>query len=262
MFLIAVLVLGMSAPLSAQETQFDAQQIEFFERKVRPLLAENCYSCHSQAAEENKGGLLLDSRAAILKGGDSGEAIVPGKPADSLLIGAVKYEDYEMPPKGQLADDQIATLEKWVKMGAPWPAEKEGVGLAIEEFDLEARRKEHWVWQPIVKHPNPTVDDPRWSKTSIDQFIRAKLNSKQLQPTEQAEPLAIARRLHMDLIGLPPTTDQLAEFQSDLAKGRDEATEKLVDRLLDSPHFGERWGRHWLDLSRYAESSGHEFDKV
>ena len=260
MFLIAVLVLGTSAPICAQETQFDAQQIEFFERNVRPLLAENCYSCHSQAAEENKGGLLLDSRAEILKGGDSGEAIVPGKPADSLLIGAVKYEDYEMPPKGQLADDQIATLEKWVTMGAPWPAEKEGVGLAIEEFDLEARRKEHWAWQPIVKHPNPAVDDPRWSKTSIDQFIRAKLNSKQLQPTEQAEPLAIARRLHMDLIGLPPTTDQLAEFQSDLAKGRDEATEKLVDRLLDSPHFGERWGRHWLDLSRYAESSGHEFD--
>ena len=255
------IILGNAGLTRAQETEFDASQIEFFERKVRPLLADNCYSCHSLAAKENKGSLLLDSRAAILKGGDSGEAITPGEPEDSLLISAVKYEDYEMPPKGQLPEDEIAVLEKWVAMGAPWPAEKEGTAaLTLEEFDLEARRKEHWVWQPVVKHPSPTVKSPRWSKTPIDQFIQAKLDSQQLKPAEQAEPLAIARRLFLDLIGLPPTTEELAEFQNDLADGRDQATEKLVDRLLASPHFGERWGRHWLDLSRYAESCGHEFD--
>ena len=256
-----VLGSGSLTPTNAQETKFNAGQIEFFERKVRPLLADNCYSCHSSAAQKNEGSLLLDSRAAILEGGDTGEAIVAGKPDESLLIGAVNYEDYEMPPKGKLPDDQIAVLEKWVKMGAPWPDEKEGAGaMKIEKFDLEARRKEHWVWQPVVEHPNPTVESPRWSETSIDQFIHAKLTSQQLEPTQQAEPLAIARRLFMDLIGLPPTTDQLAEFQNDLASGRDMATEKLVDRLLASEHFGERWGRHWLDLTRYAESYGHEFD--
>ena len=255
------IVLALAALTGAQEMEFDAEQIEFFERKVRPLLADNCYSCHSSAAKKNKGSLLLDSRAAILKGGDSGEAIVPGKPEDSLLISAVKYEDYEMPPKGQLPEEDIAVLEKWVKMGAPWPAEKEGTaGLVLEDFDLEARRKAHWLWQPVTKPSSPTVDSPRWSKTPIDRFIQAKLNSQQLQAAEQAEPLAIARRLHMDLIGLPPTVEELTEFQNDLADGRDQATEKLVDRLLASPHFGERWGRHWLDLSRYAESYGHEFD--
>lgn len=254
------LILGAGTPCNAQEMKFDAGQIEFFERKVRPLLVDNCHACHSLSAEKNQGGLLLDSRAAILKGGDSGEAIVPGKPHGSLLIGAVKYEDYEMPPKGQLPEDQIAILEKWVEMGAPWPSESANAGLALEEFDLEARRKEHWVWQPIVKHPHPTVDDLRWSGTSIDQFIGAKLSAKQLQPAERAKPLAIARRLHMDLIGLPPTPDELAELQSDMTKNPDQAIEKLVDRLLASVHFGERWGRHWLDLSRYAESSGHEFD--
>ena len=253
-------VAGRANPTIAQETSFNAQQLEFFESKVRPLLIDKCHSCHSLAEQENQGGLLLDSRAAILKGGDTGEAIVPGKPEESLLISAVKYEDYEMPPSGELPEEEIAILEKWVEMGAPWPAEKDAGGPALEEFDLEARRKEHWVWQPVMQHPTPAVESPRWSRTSIDQFIYSKLEAQQLEPSDQADPLAIARRLHMDLIGLPPTTEELATFKQDLTAGRGKAIENLTDRLLDSPHFGERWGRHWLDLTRYAESCGHEFD--
>ena len=256
-----LLILGWVMPVNGQESEFSAEQLEFFERNVRPLLVDNCHSCHSLAAQENQGGLLLDSRAAILKGGDSGEAIVPGKPQESLLIGAVNYEDYEMPPKGQLSEDQIAILTKWIQTGAAWPAESEiANGAALEEFDLEARRKDHWVWQPVQNPTPPEVDSKRWSSSLIDQFIHAKHNAESVRPTEKADPLVVARRLHMDLTGLPPTVDELNEFKSDLDKGRESALENLVDRLLASPHFGERWGRHWMDLSRYADSYGHEFD--
>ena len=255
------LILGWVMPVNGQESEFSAEQLEFFERNVRPLLVDNCHSCHSLAAQENQGGLLLDSRAAILKGGDSGEAIVPGKPQESLLIGAVNYEDYEMPPKGQLSEDQIAILTKWIQTGAAWPAESEiANGAALEEFDLEARRKDHWVWQPVQNPTPPEVDSKRWSSSLIDQFIHAKHNAESVRPTEKADPFVVARRLHMDLTGLPPTVDELNEFKSDLDKGRESALENLVDRLLASPHFGERWGRHWMDLSRYADSYGHEFD--
>ena len=260
-FLILMQLLVGSAPVAAQEPEFNAQQLEFFERKVRPLLVDNCYSCHSSAAQKNKGGLLLDSRAAMLKGGDSGEAIVPGEVEESLLIGAVRYEDYEMPPKGQLSKEEISVFEKWIEMGAPWPAEEPGSeGLTIEKFDLEARRKEHWVWQPVTKPAIPDVDSERWSKHPIDRFVYDQLQSEQLKPSTQAEPLAIARRLHNDLIGLPMSTEELRQFQHDLTAGREVAIEKLVDRLLASPHFGERWARHWMDLVRYADSRGHEFD--
>ena len=161
-FVLSYLFVSLGAvwltPIRAQEPEFSAEQLQYFESSVRPLLVDNCYSCHSQSAQKNKGGLLLDSRAAILAGGDSGEAIVPGEPDESLLMEAVRYEDYEMPPKGQLPEKQIAVLEKWIKMGAPWPAEKTGsAGLAIEEFDLEARRKEHWVWQPVTKPAVPAM---------------------------------------------------------------------------------------------------------
>jgi len=234
-------------------------EIEFFEREVRPVLAEHCYSCHSADAKKLQAGLRVDSRAALLAGGDSGASLVPGEVEASLLIEAVRYEAYEMPPSGKLPDQQIAALEKWVEMGAPWPAEATpGAADGLPPtFDLASRKESHWVWQPLAKPAVPQVADSSWPRTEIDQFILAGLAKAKLVPAADAKKSALVRRLYFDLIGLPPTPEQVSEY---LAEDSSDATEKLVDQLLASPHFGERWGRHWLDLVRYAESRGHEFD--
>jgi len=234
------------------------QQLEFFEKQVRPVLTEHCYSCHSHQADSLKAGLLVDSRDGLIEGGDSGEAIVPADPEASLLIQAVHYEAYEMPPKGKLPEQEIAALEKWVEMGAPWPEETPPTeNLKRPEFDLQARKREQWAWQPIRSPDVPRVNDADWPLQAFDHFILARLEGEGLKPAEDADRLAVLRRLSLDLIGLPPTAEQVDAFLSDDPNG---ALERVVDRLLDSPHFGERWGRHWLDLVRYAESRGHEFD--
>ncbi|MGB7327078.1 MAG: PSD1 and planctomycete cytochrome C domain-containing protein, partial [Rubripirellula sp.] len=199
-----------------------------------------------------------DSRAGLLRGGDSGEAIVPGDVDGSLLIEAVRYGSYEMPPMGKLSDDEIATLERWVEMGAPWPNEAVPTGeSSAEAFDLLQRKADHWVWQPIQAPVIPQVSDAKWPRDDLDHFILAQLEEAELAPAGDADRTALMRRLYFDLIGLPPTPEQATKFLSDTSAG---ATERLVDELLASPHFGERWGRHWLDLVRYAESRGHEFD--
>ncbi|TWU47888.1 PSD1 and planctomycete cytochrome C domain-containing protein [Rubripirellula reticaptiva] len=234
-------------------------QIEFFEREVRPVLAEHCYSCHSAGSKTLQAGLALDSRAAMLAGGDSGESIVPGDPDSSVLIEAIRYESYEMPPKGKLADEQIKALEQWVAMGAPWPDEAAPTAeMSRPSFDLQQRAAEHWAWRPITSPKVPSVSDVSWPKADIDNFVLAKLDAVKLSPAEPADRSAMLRRLYFDLIGLPPTPDEAAEFMADTSPA---ATDRLVDKLLNSPHFGERWGRHWLDLVRYAESRGHEFDE-
>ncbi|MGB7323379.1 MAG: PSD1 and planctomycete cytochrome C domain-containing protein [Rubripirellula sp.] len=234
-------------------------QIEFFERKVRPVLAEHCYSCHSAGSEKLQAGLAVDSRAAMLVGGDSGESIVPGDPDSSVLIEAIRYESYEMPPKGKLADDQIEALEHWVAIGAPWPEEAAPTAeISRPSFDLQQRATEHWAWRPIASPDVPVVSDPTWPSVDLDHFVLAKLDAAKLSPAEPTDRSELMRRLYFDLIGLPPTPDEAAKFIADCLPG---ATERLVDKLLDSPHFGERWGRHWLDLVRYAESRGHEFDE-
>lgn len=234
------------------------RQLEFFEREVRPLFAEHCYSCHSVKAKKLQAGLLMDSRASLLKGGDSGEAMVPGDADASLLIEAVRYDGYEMPPKGKLPAKDIQTLERWVEMGAPWPTEDAPSSDTLEAgFDLQQRKTEHWIWQPIADPVLPDVTHSEWAQDQLDRFVLSKLEQASLKPAETADRTALMRRLYFDLIGLPPTPEQAAEFLSDKSA---EATEKLVDQLLASPHFGERWGRHWLDLVRYAESRGHEFD--
>ncbi|NNJ24378.1 PSD1 and planctomycete cytochrome C domain-containing protein [Alienimonas chondri] len=254
----ALLVL---APLAgAAEGEPTAEQLAFFEKEVRPLLAEHCYSCHSTQAEKVQAGFLADSRASLLAGGDSGAALTPGDPEASLLIEAVRYESYayDMPPSGKLPDEEIATLERWVKMGAPWPQEAAPTGDAAEpEFDLEARKADHWVWQPVESPAVPAVADQDWPRTDADRFILAELEANGLEPAADAERSALLRRLTFDLIGLPPTPEQTRAFLNDPST---DATAKLVDELLASPHFGERWGRRWLDLVRYAESRGHEFD--
>ena len=241
------------------EAAFDETSLEFFEKQVRPLLAARCYECHSGKTKEPKGGLRLDSRSAAIQGGDTGPAVVPGDPAKSLLVDAVNYGDlYEMPPKSKLADAEIAVLTKWVDLGAPWP--KEDVAAAAtnkSEFDLAGRKDSHWCWQPVKSSAPPQVRDAAWPQSPSDFFVLARLEAAGLSPAPDADRRTLIRRLYFDLIGLPPTPAEVGAFVADDSP---QALEREVDRLLDSPHFGERWGRHWLDLVRYAESRGHEFD--
>jgi len=233
-----------------------AEAIEFFERKVRPLLAQRCLECHS--GDHAKGSLRLDSKAGVLAGGDTGPAVVPGKPGESLLVDAVNYGDtYQMPPKSKLASDEVAVLTRWVEIGAPWPEEADSTKVSRTKFDLAERRAAHWAWQPIQAPTPPAVADDAWPATLVDRFILARLEQAGLHPAAAADRRALVRRLYFDLTGLPPRVEDLATA---LADESPQAIEHLVDRLLASPHFGERWGRHWLDLVRYCESRGHEYD--
>ncbi|MBI3822189.1 MAG: DUF1549 domain-containing protein, partial [Planctomycetes bacterium] len=260
--LLAALAILWTMPALAQDK---AEQIEFFEKKIRPVLVQHCYECHSATAKKLKADLLLDSRAGMLRGGDNGPAIVPGQPPKSRLIEAISYTnvDLKMPKKGKLPDAVIADLAAWIKMGAPWPDEKTIKKSTYSEFNLPKRKKEHWCWQPIVAADVPNVKDADWALTNIDRFMLAKLEAKGLKPAAPADPRTLLRRLHFDILGLPPTRVEVEDFVAawDAAGAkRGKVIEDAVDRLLASPHFGERWGRHWLDLVRYAESRGHEFD--
>ncbi len=249
-----------SAHSAARAADTSAAELEFFEKRVRPILAEHCHKCHAAREKKPKGGLLLDSRPALLKGGDNGPALVPGDPAKSRLIQAINYQDTAllMPPKGKLPDAAIADLTTWVKKGAPWPADKAAGDLvAKDEFDLYQRKRAHWAWQPVRAASPPAVQDASWPLGPADRFVLAKLEAKGLKPAPLADGPTLLRRLYFDLIGLPPDVGRIFN-----PSGRIEnpSYEAVVDRLLASPHFGERWGRHWLDLVRYAETRGHEFD--
>ena len=233
--------------------------LEHFEKKIRPLLAANCYACHSAEAPSVFANLRLDSRDGLLRGGDSGPAIVPGDPAGSLLLRAVRGEAKAlMPPTGSLDSGKIADLAAWVEAGAPWPEERvPGSPDPSEEFDLETRRQEHWAWQPVRVPPLPQVRDRNWPRSDADRFILARLEEKGLQPAPAADRYTLIRRLTFALIGLPPTPKEIADFHEDDST---RAVETVVERLLSSPHFGERWARHWMDLVRYTESHGSEGD--
>jgi len=263
MCLACLVTIAAVFPTMAGTSLTTNEQLEFFEKEVRPLLIEHCYGCHSAKAEKLQAGLRVDSRAALLKGGESGQAIVPGDVENSLLIGSVRYETYEMPPKGKLPAEDIEILERWVAMDAPWPTQEEPSDPATEsssirpKFDLQKRKSEHWAWQPIQSTKIPEVSNKSWPRTELDNFILARLEDSNLTPAADAEKSALLRRLFLDLVGLPPTLEQAKQFLDDTSS---QAIERLVDELLASPRFGERWGRHWLDLVRYAESRGHEFD--
>jgi hypothetical protein len=252
---LALLLAGRAAPQAPA-----AADVEFFEKKVRPVLVEHCFPCHSAGAPKVKAGLLLDSRANLLKGGDNGPAAVPGQPERSRLVEAIHYQnvDLRMPPRGKLPDTAIADLTAWVKQGAPWPGEKmTASAIPNAEFDLQKRKREHWAWQPIQKHVPSTVKNTAWPCAGVDAFVLAKLEEQGLAPAQPAERRTLIRRVYFDLVGLPPTPEQV---QRAVADKSERWLEKLVDELLASPHFGERWGRHWLDLVRYAETRGHEYD--
>lgn len=249
---------GQDTTVSTPANSFNAEDLAFFENKVRPLLIEHCYECHSVKSVKLQASLRVDSRNALLHGGDSGAAIDLANPDESLFMQAVTYEGYEMPPKGKLPEQDIQTLRRWLELGAPWPNEPEPTADAQPaKFDLQKRVAEHWMWKPVQNPSIPTVKNSAWPKTEADFFILRELEKANLAPAQPADRLAILRRLYFDIIGLPPTAEQVTEFIQDTSP---QALEKVVDQLLESPHYGERWGRHWLDLVRYAESRGHEFD--
>jgi mono/diheme cytochrome c family protein len=253
----ALLLAGVLPAAAADQTDGFA----FFENRIRPLLAEHCHSCHSVKAGKKKGGLLLDSRAALLAGGDIGPAIVPGKPAESLLIKAVSYHDpeLEMPPKERLSAAQVADLTAWIQAGAPWPQEAAPrAGTKDHDGPVVVDPKVHWAWAPVRAVEPPAVQDQAWAVTPIDRFILAKLEQAKLRPAPEADRRTLIRRAAFVLTGLPPT---VADVHAFLADTSGDAFARVVDRYLASPAFGERWARHWLDLVRYAETRGHEFDQ-
>ncbi len=232
--------------------------MQFFETKVRPVLAENCFRCHG--AKKHRGDLRLDSRAAMLEGGGRGPAIVPGHPEKSLLIKAIGHtdKDLKMPENKKLPREQIDALTQWVKMGAPWPGGTPTAGGPKKgEFVISDKDRAHWSLQPVKRPAIPAVKNAGWVKNPIDAFILAGLEAKGLAPNPPASRQELLRRVTYDLTGLPPTPAEAAAFLADTSP---DAYTKLVDRLLDSPRYGEKWARHWLDLMRYAETNSFERD--
>ena len=255
---LATVLLSCVVSFAAESAPFD---LAFFESKIRPLLAKHCYSCHSAKAEKLKGGLHADSLEGLLKGGDSGPAIVPGDAGKSLLIKAVRYTDadLQMPPKGKkLSDRQVADLTRWVKSGALWPeTEKAAVRPAKSSHEITEKDKTWWAFQPIRRPSLPIGNRQSTIGNPIDAFVRAELDAKGLKPNPPATKRELIRRACFDLVGLPPTPEQIAAFEKDKSP---DAWTRLLDHLLSLPQYGERWGRHWLDVVRFAQSNGYERD--
>ncbi len=231
---------------------FDPKSVEFFEAKIRPVLVKQCYSCHSAESKELRGGLYVDSRDGLRKGGDSGAAVVPGDGKKSLLLAALRFEDLEMPPSGKLPAEVIADFERWIESGAIDPRDAVKAPAANKEIDW-AKARELWSLQPVKKPDASKLKPSLWAKTDIDRLIADRWETQQLQPVADAPKAQLLRRAYFDLLGLPPTVEQLQAF---LADDSPHAFTRVVDELLASPRFGERWGRHWLDLARYADSNG------
>lgn len=259
----------LSGHLFAQEMSMSSsasqEQLDFFEKKIRPALVKHCYKCHAEEGDKIKGGLLLDTREATRVGGDSGPAIVPHDLDESLLYVAITYEDssLEMPPKYKLDDDVIADFKTWIEMGAPDPRERRLKPGTPTEYtntiDIEAGR-EHWAYQQAMKPNLPEVADEKWNKNPIDRFVSAKRNDEGLSANGEAYPRTLIRRLSFDLTGLPPSSSDVEQFVADFDENPDTAISEATSRMLESEQYGERWGRHWLDVARYGESSGKEIN--
>jgi hypothetical protein len=256
-YIPALLIVCVPATSLAQMPT--AEQLSFFENKVRPILSARCYSCHSQSAKKLKGGLKLDGRGAILKGGDNGPALVPGKPAVSLLVKAIKYDGLEMPPSGKLPAEEIATLVKWVEMGAPWPEQSVKPAVSPDVGVLTPERLRHWAWQPLKVTEPPALTETDRKRDPIDRFVVAALSAKGMKPNPPADRRTLIRRAFLDLLGLPPAPEKVDAFVKDDSP---DAYPKLIDELLASPHYGERWGRHWLDVARYSDGHGGFLDSA
>ncbi len=258
--LLPALLLASVVASHAAAAKPTAADLAFYEQTVKPILAGACFECHSHEAKKFKGGLALDSTAAILKGGDTGPAVVPGDVEKSLIIKAIRYTDadLQMPPKNKkLGSDQIAALEKWVKLGAPMP-ELTGEKQTVRRGKITDEDRQWWAYQPVRKPAVPAIANRQSPIANpVDAFILQKLAAAQLALSPPADRVTLARRVYFDLTGLPPTPFELDQFLADKSP---EAYEKLVDRLLASPRYGEKWARHWLDLVRYAESDGYRAD--
>ena len=241
-----------AAALSAAAPPLTPAQTQFFETKIRPLLTKNCYKCHSADSLKLKGELRLDTRDGLLKGGATGPAIVPGDPEKSLLIKAVRYTDpdLQMPPKGdRLSVDQINDLVAWVKMGAPDPR----LGKVTASIQSKANGKDHWSFKPILKPAVPLVPQTERVANPVDAFVISKLEPQGMKLSPPADRRTLIRRAYYDLIGLPPSPEEVQAFLDDTSP---DAFARIVDRLLASPRYGERWGRHWLDVARYSDTKG------
>lgn len=250
-----LLALLTSTVAFAAEDDAKREAMAFFEKEVRPILSNRCYECHG--TKKKKGSLRMDNIGYIKTGGDSGPALVPGDPDKSLIIEAIRYKDpdFEMPPKEKLPDKEIAILEKWVKLGAPWP-ETEASRVAVDEHGFTEKDRTFWSFQPLTKPTPPDVKSD-WAKTPIDKFVAKKHAELNLTPAPEASRQELVRRLYFDLHGLPPTKAQADAFVNSTDP---QAYEKLIDELIASPRYGERWAQHWLDLARYAESDGYNQD--
>ena len=246
-------ILTVAAASAASVVSANPRSFDFFEKKIRPVLVENCYGCHSADAETVESDYLLDTREGIRRGGATRrDAVIPGDVESSQLIAAIRYdnEDLQMPPDGKLPDEVISNFEKWVEMGAPDP--RDGESRLPREIEAES----HWSFQPLQETEAPPVRNEEWPRSRLDSFVLARLEKEGLDPVGDADRATLLRRASLELIGLPPTPEELASFLADPAPDA-KAFEKVVDRLLADAGFGERWGRHWLDVARYAESSGY-----
>ncbi len=240
---------------------FTKAQVSFYEKEVLPVLTQHCLKCHGADPDKLKGDLNLTTRKGVLTGGETGPAVNLAKPADSLLVKMIHYKEdgYKMPPKGKMPDKDIATLEKWVKEGLPVPADLLGTAVAKKSVVTEEAKK-YWAYQPVKRPTVPVSRDPKgsaWVKNPIDAFVLAKLEAKGLKPVAPAAKAALIRRAYYDLTGVPPTPEEVDAF---VASKDSDAYEKLLDKLLASPQYGEKWGRHWLDVVRFAETNGYERD--
>ncbi|HAD59656.1 MAG TPA: hypothetical protein DCG12_10460 [Planctomycetaceae bacterium] len=253
--LILMSVLACNSVPGQETREITDNEKAFFEKRIRPVLVKRCYSCHSEDAARSKklkGSLLLDSRAGTLRGGESGASIVPGKPDESLLLDAMRHDTLEMPPNEKLNDAVIADFEKWIRMGAPDPRTNSQADLRA--ISLSAGRN-HWSFQPLQQSKPPVAADSRWNRNPIDRFVAQRLAQEGLTPSDSANRATLVRRIYFDLIGLPPPPEQVQAFMDDTSAN---VPAKLVDELLASEHYGERWGRHWLDVARFGESEGSD----
>ena len=254
---VAMLALTIVAIELPQAATADDAHIEFFERRIRPVLVQHCYECHSADAKKLGGGLLLDHRQGVQDGGDSGPAVLAGNPDESLLLKALRYDDdaVNMPPKGKLPAEVIADFETWIKDGAADPREAPAQSSEAESWaETMRQRADWWSLRPIQKPPVPVPANDAWSQDAVDRFILSKLNEQGLSPSEPANSRTLARRLSLVLTGLPPSPEDVASFVADPNVAR------FTDTLLNSPHFGERWARHWMDVVRFTETHGNEWN--
>ena len=255
----AVASVTLDAPTCFADGDLSREQVQFFETKIRPVLIRECYGCHSRQTGNARGGLQLDTEQLLLNGGSSGPAIVPGNLNESLLYTAITYEDFEMPPKRKLPPSVIADFRKWIEMGAPDPRKTDVAEIksSVSQEDIELARETFWAYRAVEQTTIPKTEGG-WASSPIDHFIYDSLDAAELQPAADAQASVVLRRLCFDLIGLPPTPRQLSTFEKMWQADPQKAVEHVVDRLLETDQFGERWGRHWLDVARYAESTGRE----